>query len=207
MCGRSPNPFAAAIGNCVASFRRGSQNRPVPSNSRFATNAFQCGIEPQPVQVCRLTPPSPKAGGIKLAPGTFVPVTAPSVSCCGLNALPSRNNSASNFPGPQLLSTVRTVSWLTPKRLATGLRSGASATIPPTFRSRLGQPSSRCPIQPVPGFGSIAPAQSAGRELSTLEWQNEHCRPTDRSVPVQLELIPPKRLVAEPGSAFGWNRP
>src|SRR5215472_10910391 len=108
MCGRSPNPLAAAIGNCVLSLRRGSQNLPIPCKSRLATNAFQCGTEPQPVQVWRLTPPSPNAGGIKLAPGTFVPVVTPSVTWVELTALPSRNNSASNFPGPQLLSTART---------------------------------------------------------------------------------------------------
>ena len=44
-----------------------------------------------------------------MAPETFVPVTAPSVTCCGLNALPSRTSSASNFPGPQLFSTFLTV--------------------------------------------------------------------------------------------------
>src|SRR5262249_89762 len=108
MCGRSPKPLAAAIGNCCALFRRGSQNLPTPCISRLATNAFQCGTEPQPVQVCRFTPPRPKAGGIKLAPDTFVPVVALSVTCFELKALPSRANSASNFPRPQLVRNVRT---------------------------------------------------------------------------------------------------
>src|SRR6185437_8695105 len=111
MCGKSPKPCAAAIGNCEASFKRGSKNLPLPCISRVATKAFQCGTEPQPIQVCRFTPPKPKAGGIRDAPDTFVPVTEPSVTCCGLNALPSRANSASNFPGPQLFNTFRTVAW------------------------------------------------------------------------------------------------
>src|SRR5579864_6682302 len=96
------------MGNCTASFNRGSQNLPFPCISSVATKAFQWGTDPQPVHVCRFTPPSPNAGGISVAPGTFAAVTFPSVTCCGLEALPSRNNSASNFPGPQLLSTFLT---------------------------------------------------------------------------------------------------
>src|SRR5436853_3711434 len=104
------------MGNCAALFSRGSKKRPLPCISRLATNAFQCGTEPQPSQVCRLTPPNPNAGGINVAPGTFVPVTTPSVTCCGLNAFPSMNNSASNFPGPQLFRTFLTVAWSVCKR-------------------------------------------------------------------------------------------
>src|SRR5436305_14236343 len=124
MCGRSPNPNVVAMGNCVALFKRGSQNLPLPCISRLATNAFQCGTEPHPVQVCRFTPPRPNAGGIRVAPGTFVAVVAPSVTCAGLKALPSRNTSASNFPGPQLFSTCFTVAASVFKRLVNGPRFG-----------------------------------------------------------------------------------
>src|SRR5262249_14301863 len=174
MCGRSPNPDAAAMGNCAALFKRGSQNLPLPCISKLATKAFQCGIEPHPVQVCRLTPPRPNAGGINVAPGTLVAVTVPSLTCLGLKALPSRINSASNFPGPQLLRTVLTTAWLTRRRLAIADKSGARATMAPTFRSRLAQPSSRRPTQPVPGFGAITLAHSAGSEWSTVEGQSAH---------------------------------
>src|SRR5207248_2732624 len=44
-----PKPFAAAIGNCLALSSRGSKNVPWPCISSTATNAFQYGIEPQPV--------------------------------------------------------------------------------------------------------------------------------------------------------------
>lgn len=37
-----------------------------------------------------------------------------------------------------------------------------------------GQPSSRCPMHPVPGLGVIWPAHRAGVELSTVEWHNAH---------------------------------
>src|SRR6185437_9439570 len=97
-------------------------------------------IDPQPVHVCRFTPTKPNAGGISVAAETFVPVTTPFDICCGLKALPSRNSSASNFPGPQLLRTALTVSTLTPgggnpllRRSATGCRLGDNATIAPTF--------------------------------------------------------------------------
>src|SRR2546430_2416055 len=94
MCGKSPNLCAAAIGDCAALSRRGSKNRPTPCISRLATNAFQCGTDPQPVHVCRLTPPRPNAGGISVAPGTLVRVTTQLLICLGLNALPSRISSA-----------------------------------------------------------------------------------------------------------------
>ena len=60
----------------------------------------------------RIAPAEEPAGAFSLsvAPGTFVRVTTPLLTCCGLNALPSRINSASNFPGPQLRNTVLTVS-------------------------------------------------------------------------------------------------
>ena len=48
----------------------------------------------------------------------------------------------------------------------TGFRLGASETIAPTFRSWLGQPSSR---RPIPG----------ANELSTVEWQTAQVRPTE----------------------------
>src|SRR5215472_17735259 len=100
------------MGNCEALLRRGSKNLPFPCISRLATKAFQCGTDPHPIQVCRFTPPRPNAGGISDAPDTFVPVTTPSVTCCGLKAFPSSSNSASNLPGPQLFNTVLTVLWL-----------------------------------------------------------------------------------------------
>ena len=59
-------------------------------------------------------------------------------------------------------------------------RSGASATIAPTFRSRLAQPSSRWPM---PG----------ANESSTVEWQSAHWMPID------VELCP--SLVEEAGHA------
>jgi hypothetical protein len=69
------------------------------AHSRFATSAFQCGTDPHPVHVCKLIPANPKAGGIRVAAGL------PS----GRTALPSKSNSASNFPGPQLFNTLCTV--------------------------------------------------------------------------------------------------
>ena len=60
--------------------RRAAGRRTCPCRaSRFATNAFQYVTEPQPVQVWRLTPARPNAGGISVAAGL------PS----GRNALPS----------------------------------------------------------------------------------------------------------------------
>src|SRR5262245_65927191 len=114
MCGRSPKPLDAAIGNCAALFSRGSQNRPAPCISRLATDAFQCGTDPHPVQVCRLTPPRPNAGGISVAPGTFVRVPTPLLICCGLKALPSRISSESNFPGTQSPRKVHLVALIHP---------------------------------------------------------------------------------------------
>src|SRR5215475_13416105 len=135
-------------------------------------------MEPQPVQVCRLTPPKPKAGGISVAPGTCVAVTVLSVCWLGLKAFPSRNNSASNLPGPQLFSTDLTVASSTCKRLVTGVRLGASPITAPTFKSRFGHPSMRCPTQPVPGFGE-KPGGHILAESSTVEWQSAHWIPID----------------------------
>ena len=104
MCGRSPNPFAAAIGNCAGLLSRGSKKRPLPCISRFATNAFQYVTVPQaPVHVCWLKPARPYALGNSVAPETFVPVTTPCDTCWVLNALPSSASSASNLPGPPAL--------------------------------------------------------------------------------------------------------
>ena len=61
----------------------------------------------------------------------------------GLKAFPSRFNSASNFPGPQLASTFFTVGSSTLSSVVSALKSGARLTIAPTFRSRFAQPSSR----------------------------------------------------------------
>ena len=96
---RLPNPFLAAMGNRDTSLSLGSQKRPFPCISRVATSAFQCVTEPQPVHVCRLTPAMPNAGGMSIA------ADLPS----GRKPLPSRNNSASNLPGPHPLSTFTTV--------------------------------------------------------------------------------------------------
>ena len=68
---------------------------------------------------------------------------------------------ASNFPGPHAASTARAVASLTPSNASTALKSGASATIAPTLRSRFAQPSSRWPIP-------------CARELSTVEWHSAH---------------------------------
>ena len=124
---------------------------PSPCISRFATNAFQYGTLPQPVYVCRLTPASPKAGGISVAAD---PAVRP-------ERLAVENSSASNLPGPQLVRTVRTVGSLDRSSVATALRSGDRPTIAPTFRSRFAQPSSRWPM---PG----------ANESSTVEWHSAH---------------------------------
>jgi hypothetical protein len=91
--------------------------------------------EPQPIHVCKLTPARPKAGGIKVA-ADFLP----------LNTFPSMKSSASTFPGPQLISTVRTVAWSTFNILAMLLRSGDRFTIAHSGR---GSPSR-------PGDGRVA---------------------------------------------------
>src|SRR5215469_1548408 len=156
-----PKPFAAATGNCWALSSRGSKNVPWPCISRTATNAFQYGIEPQPVQVCRLTPARPKAGGISVAAERPL----------GWNPLPSRSSSASNLPGPHALRTLCTVATLTPSRLAMGCRFGANPIMAPTFRSRLAQPSRRWPM---PGTS----------ELSTVEWHSAHSMPTELRLPL-----------------------
>ena len=75
----------------MASFRRGSKKFPFPCISRFATSAFQCVTEPQPVYVCRPTPARPNAAGSSIA----------AVLPSGRNPLPSSPSSASNCPGPQ----------------------------------------------------------------------------------------------------------
>src|SRR5215472_11622126 len=156
-----PKPFAAAMGNCWALSSRGSKNVPLPCISRTATNAFQYGIEPQPVQVCRLMPARPKAGGISVA------AERPS----GWNPLPSRSSSASNLPGPHALRTFCTVATSVPSSDAMGCRFGANPIMAPTFRSRLAQPSRRWPM---PGT----------RELSTVEWHSAHSMPTEFRLPL-----------------------
>src|SRR4029079_12007433 len=62
----------------------------------------------------------------------------------------------------------------TPSRSVTGLRVGASETIAPTLRSRLGQPSRRWPM---PG----------ATELLTVEWHTAHVRPIDDIAPLLLK--------------------
>src|SRR6516225_1073978 len=156
-----PKPFAAAIGNCLALSSRGSKNVPWPCISRTATNAFQYGIEPQPVYVCRLIPARPKAGGISAAAERPL----------GWNALPSSSSSASNLPGPHAFSTLWTVATSVCSRSAMGCRLGANPMMAPTFKSRLAQPSRRWPM---PG----------ARELSTVEWHSAHSIPTELRLPL-----------------------
>ena len=132
-----PQPALAATGYCLAFSKRESMNVPWPYICVFATYAFQYVTVPHPpVQVCWFTPASPNADGI------IVAALLPS----GLFAFPSIFSSASYRPGPQLFRTVFTVSTSTPSRSLNGLRFGAVATIAPTFRSRLPQPSRRLPI-------------------------------------------------------------
>src|SRR3954466_1850497 len=120
-------------------------------------------MDPQPVYVWRSTPASPYAGGISVA----------AVLPSGRKPLPSRKSSASNLPGPHAARTFLTVAASTPSRSVTGLRFGASETIAPTLRSRLGQPSRR---EPMPG----------ATELFTVEWHTAHVRPIEVNRPVLL---------------------
>ena len=90
------------------------------------------------MKVCRFTPARPYAGGMSVA---LVPL--------GPAVFPSRNIEASNLPGPQPVSTPRTVASSTPSSAETIDRSGAAAMIWPTSRSRAGQPSSRWPMPAV----------------------------------------------------------
>src|SRR6266849_1297432 len=169
MSGRArlfPNPFFAATGYCDAFIRRRSKNVPCPFSSRFATYAFQYVTVPHPpVQVWRLTPAIPYAGGISVAAGF------PS----GRNALPSRFSSASNLPGPQLARTFLVVASSTLSNLLIAGSPGPSDTIAPTLRSRFGQPSRRFPI---PG----------AKESSTVEWQTAHESPIERRLPSALKF-------------------
>src|SRR3954454_9795806 len=162
-----PNPCSAATGNCEALSRRLSMYVPLPCISRFATKAFHWVTEPHPVQVCRLTPARPNAGGISVA------ADVPS----GRNAFPSRSSSASNLPGPQLFRTCRTVASSTLSMSATGCSrpGGARLTIAPTFRSRFAQPSSRCPM---PG----------AKESSTAVWQAAQVMPTEVRLPASSKI-------------------
>ena len=84
----------------------------------------------------------------------------------GRKAFPSKTSWASNFPGPQLFSTLRTVGSGTPSNFLNALKSGAEATIAPTSRSRFGHPSSRWPI----------PEEN---ESSTVEWHKAQLIPID----------------------------
>src|SRR5689334_12171106 len=69
--------------------------------------------------------------------------------------LPSMLKRGSYIPGPHDSYTAR----------CAGVMAAESETILPTFRSRFGQPSRRCPM-PV------------ANELSTVEWQSAHVMPT-----------------------------
>ena len=114
--GRARTRCSAATGNCVGVVEARVDEGALAVHLQVRRRTRSSRVtEPQPVHVCRLTPARPNAGGISVAAGL------PS----GRNALPSRNSSASNLPGPQLCSTVRTVASSTPSRSATGCRSGA----------------------------------------------------------------------------------
>ena len=62
-----PKPARAAIGNLRGVVQARIEERALAVHLEFATNAFQCVTDPQPVQVCRLTPARPNAGGISVA--------------------------------------------------------------------------------------------------------------------------------------------
>ena len=88
---------------------------PWPCISRLATKAFQCVTEPQPVQVCRLTPARPNAGGISVAAGLAV----------GPERLAVEEQLGVEFARTPALSTVRTVASSTPSSV--GERAAGSA--------------------------------------------------------------------------------
>src|SRR6266545_2227942 len=82
---------------------------------------------------------------------------------------PSRLNRGSYFPGPQELKTA----------LVGASSAGDKATMAPTLRSRLGQPSRRLPM---PG----------AKELSTVEWHSAQVKPTrvSESLPPTVATVP-----------------
>src|SRR5919204_5879430 len=92
----------------------------------------------------------------------------------GRKAFPSRKTSASNFPGPQLESTLFSVLTSILSRSVIGFLFGARPTMAPTLRSRFGHPSRRLPIP-------------AAKELSTVEWQTAQVSPSDERVPLLLK--------------------
>ena len=121
-------------GTCVASSRRGSKKVPLPCISRFATNAFQ---------YVHRAPARPRVQVDARRGRTPAGSASRPVLPSGRNALPSRNSSASNLPGaPAVRAPSRTVALVDAEQRRDGAeRSGASATIAPTFRSRFAQPS------------------------------------------------------------------
>src|SRR5262249_4102237 len=109
---------------------------------------------PSPVTVMLWIPFSPYAGGM-----TFGPFS------------PSKLLRGSYLPGPQELSTFLVA--------VSAANAGDSATIAPTLRSRLGQPSRRLP---TPGTN----------ELSTVEWHSAQVKPTRVTVsfPPTFSTVP-----------------
>src|SRR6266545_164193 len=93
---------------------------------------------------------------------------------------PSRLNRGSYFPGPQELKTA----------LVGASSAGDRATMAPTLRSRLGQPSSRLP---TPG----------AKELSTVEWHRAQVMPSriSVSVPPTVSTVP-----LTPTTALSFSR-
>ena len=90
---------------------------------------------PSPVHVCEVDAGEPERGRDQRRRACL-----PS----GRKALPSRNSSASNLPGPQLASTFVDGRLVDAEQVGERLQVRAPATtIAPTLRSRFGQPSSR----------------------------------------------------------------
>src|SRR5262249_17655760 len=133
---------------------------------------------PSPVTVMLWIPFSPYAGGM-----TFGPFS------------PSKLLRGSYLPGPQELSTFLVA--------VSAANAGDSATIAPTLRSRLGQPSRRLP---TPGTN----------ELSTVEWHSAQVKPTRVTVsfpptfstvpftPITALSLTSATVVAGSGGLVGW---
>ena len=151
----------------------------MPCISRFPTKAFQCGTDPHPVHVCRLTPPRPNAAGISVAPGTLLGVTMPLLVRCGLEGLAIQNQLGIEFSRPP------TRQHRVNRSIADTEQIGKRAQIGRERHDRANvQITIRPPIQTMPDaasgrIGTITPAQSFGAVLSTVEWHNAHWIPTD----------------------------
>jgi hypothetical protein len=115
---------------------RGSKNVPLPIISRFATNAFQCVTEPQPVYVCSPTPARPNAAGNSVA--AVLPSAEPLAVHRQLGVEPAR------APGRQhLLHRVRVDLQQVGERRQIGRQRDDRADVEIAVRR---QPSSRLPM-------------------------------------------------------------